>query len=534
MLKEEPPLIRRDDYMIKNGIDVSHHQGNIDFAAVKNSGIDFVIIREGYGTNTDRCFFDNVKKAKAVGLEIFGVYHFCYSLMAKEAKEEAIHCVNNVFDAGLDQNVICFFDFEYDTISKAGGKGVKLGPNECCEFTEAFCEEIKILGYTPGVYANIDFVNNYYNWDLLHRYELWLADYSENPMYGCLLHQYSNKGKIAGIRGNVDLNHLIEKHIEPHVVRSREVVVDVARSWVGKNEKDGSYKEIVDIYNRYQGDLPRGIKMDYSWPWCACTWSALAIGLEYTDVMPIEISCGYLIEEAKKMGCWTENDAYIPAPGDGILYDWDDNGIGDNTGWPDHVGTVEYVNEESGYMTVIEGNYSDAVKRRTISLNGKYIRGFITPKYSQDSKPVDKVSGSEDYQTVAREVIAGMWGNGDARKSALASAGYDPEDVQKIVNSILNTSTKYPAAVTSVESTCYAQCFDRLIAGSYMTTADLHCRNDAGTNKKSLCVFPKNTIVDCYGYFSKHNGDLWYYVVGKVNGVKYTGFCSSKYLKSKY
>lgn len=56
--------------------------------------------------------------------------------------------------------------------------------------------------------------------------------------------------------------------------------------------------------------------------------------------MPMEISCYYLIEAAKKMGCWQENDAYVPSPGDGILYAWQDNGIGDNTGNPDHDCTV--------------------------------------------------------------------------------------------------------------------------------------------------------------------------------------------------
>ena len=139
-------------------------------------------------------------------------------------------------------------------------------------------------------------------------------------------------------------------------MRSRSEVVKLVSSWIGKKEADGSYKEIIDIYNSFTGEFPRGIRMKYGWPWCACTWSALAIALRYTDIMPIEISCRELINRAKEMGCWKENDGYIPSPGDGILYDWDDNGIGDNTGWPDHVGTVDYCNPSAGYMTVIEGN----------------------------------------------------------------------------------------------------------------------------------------------------------------------------------
>lgn len=119
--------------------------------------------------------------------------------------------------------------------------------------------------------------------------------------------------------------------------------------------------------------------MAYGWAWCACTWSALAVALKYTAIMPIEISCYYLIERAKQMGVWEENDAHVPKLGEAVLYDWQDKGVGDNTGTPDHVGTVTYVNQAAGYFVVTEGNYSDSVKKRTVSLNGRYIRGFITP-----------------------------------------------------------------------------------------------------------------------------------------------------------
>lgn len=123
-------------------------------------------------------------------------------------------------------------------------------------------------------------------------------------------------------------------------MRSRQKVVDLVKSWEGKKESNGTHKSIIDIYNGYKGKLPRGIKMKYDWSWCACTWSALAIKLGYTAIMPIEISCGYLIDAAKKLGVWKENDDYIAQPGDAVLYDWDDSGKGDNTGWPDHVGVI--------------------------------------------------------------------------------------------------------------------------------------------------------------------------------------------------
>ena len=329
-------------------------------------------------------------------------------------------------------------------------------------------------------------------------------------------------------------------------MKSRAAVVNLVESWVGKKESDGSFKEIINIYNSAK-KLPRGIKMDYSWAWCAATWSALAIKLGYTDIMPIEMSCGFLIDEAKKMGCWVENDAYTPNAGDACLYDWQDSGKGDNTGWPDHIGTVTYVNPESGYFIVTEGNYSDSVKKRTVSLNGRYIRGFITPKYdcmaSDNDEPVhDYVAGKPNY-TVALEVIAGIWGNGEKRKTNLKLKGYDPVQIQAIVNSILNDSAYKPKddseqnqkqpVEKQVTCTCYATQFLEGLGGYYKTTANLYLRNDAGTNKKALCLIPKGTTVNCYGYYTPFNGYKWLLVEVIVDGTKYTGFCHAGYLEKE-
>lgn len=318
-------------------------------------------------------------------------------------------------------------------------------------------------------------------------------------------------------------------------MRSRSEVIKKASSWLGKKESDGSYKEIIDIYNSFTGPMPRGIKMQYGWPWCACTWSAIAVALGYTDIMPIEISCGELIKRAKEMGCWQENDGYIPSPGDAILYDWDDNGVGDNTGWPDHVGGIEYANEESGYMVAIEGNYGNEVKKRTISINGKYIRGFITPKYTDNSVIYETVETGKDVATVAREVIVGQWGNNPQRKESLEKAGYNYEEVSAKVNEILNGPAKNPApaipASGKVETSCYAKSKDTALAGTYVTTSDLYCRNDAGSNKKALCLIPKGTKVQNFGFYTTFNGVKWLLIQVTVNGIQYTGFSSSKYLK---
>ena len=320
---------------------------------------------------------------------------------------------------------------------------------------------------------------------------------------------------------------------------SRQAVVDLVESWIGKNEADGSYKSIIDIYNSFTGAFPRGTKMAYGWAWCACTLSALAVALKYTAIMPIEISCYYLIERAKQMGVWEENDAHVPKLGEAVLYDWQDNGIGDNTGNPDHVGTVIEVHKESGYMVVEEGNYSNAVKKRTLSINGKFIRGFITPKYDDNTVAAPGLSKGKDTKTIAHEVIVGLWGSGENRKKLLTEYGYNYSEVQNMVNQILNGSAVTPSNTKQdqnqsvskkVVATCSAKQFNKAYAGEYKTTAVLYCRNDAGTNKKALCKIPAGTKVKCYGYYTMANGVKWLYIQFVLDGVQYTGFSSSAYL----
>lgn len=326
----------------------------------------------------------------------------------------------------------------------------------------------------------------------------------------------------------------------PEYLRTK--AVDTINSWVGKKESDGSFKSIIDEYNK-AFPLPRGVKMLYTWPWCAATVSAVAVKLGYTPIMPIEISCYYLIEEAKKRGIWVENDAYVPSVGDYVLYNWADSGVGDNTGTPDHVGMVTYVNKASGYFVVTEGNYSNSVKKRTVSINGRYIRGFITPKYtdSVNSEPTSSLPApGKTVSEIAHEVIAGVWGNGDARKTRLESQGYNYAEIQKKVNEILNGSAPTPPAESTVQPTdskvtasCTAKKFDPKLSGTYATTANLYMRNDAGTNKKALVCMPKDVKVQCYGYYNVDpaTGKNWLYIQVNLNGVQYTGFSSADYLK---
>lgn len=216
----------------------------------------------------------------------------------------------------------------------------------------------------------------------------------------------------------------------------RQKVVRKAESYLGYKESNGSHKKIIDIYNAHK-PLARGYKVKYTDAWCATFGSAIAIELDYTDIIPTECSCDVQIALWKKKGRWQEKDGYVPNEGDYVYYDWDDKGSGNCTGNSEHVGIV--VDVVGDTIKVIEGNKENAVGIRKIRVNGKFIRGYGLPNYAskatKDKSKSKKPTKSVD--AVAKEVIQGKWGNGVERKERLESAGYNYSAVQKKVNEMM-------------------------------------------------------------------------------------------------
>lgn len=436
------------------GIDISYWQGDIDFKKVKMDGdIKFVILREGYRQTQDKKFMDYVFGCRTWGIRIDGVYHFIYLPNDRVPTNSEIgiinakSCLQNVKSAQLTaKECIIWCDLEYDTLTHAKRThGINLSNQDIREITVAFCNEIAKSGYRVGVYTNLDYARNKYGLDFLKNYDLWLADYSGGADLECLYHQYTSEGTVSGISGKVDMNWKMDttdKEETQTMGTTVQKVLEVARSWIGRNEADGSHRYIIDLYNSVK-PLPRGYMVKYTDHWCSTFVSAVAIKAGATDIIPRECGCEKQIELCKRMGIWIEDGNITPRAGDIIFYNWDDN-TQPNTGYADHVGIVESV---GGYtITVIEGNMSERVGRRNIRVGNGNIRGYARPRYSTSSgnTPVQPSTPTKDITTIAREVITGKWGNGDDRKNRLQSAGYDFNAVQNEVNRLLSGAPARP------------------------------------------------------------------------------------------
>lgn len=219
---------------------------------------------------------------------------------------------------------------------------------------------------------------------------------------------------------------------------NRKRIVAVAKSYIGTVGGSSNHSDILHFFNTVK---PQGYTAHKSDPWCAEFVSACAIQTfgkkDAITYFPLSASCPRMIVEAKSKSIWVENDDFVPSPGDFILYDWDDKEPKkENKNSPDHVGIVEKVKD--GVITVIEGNVSDKCKRRTIKVDGKYIRGFATPHYER----IKEKAYHKTDEEIIKEVLSGDWGTGATRKNALIANGYDYINIQKEVTRITKLTEK--------------------------------------------------------------------------------------------
>ena len=188
------------------GIDISKHNGNIDWNAVKNSGVQYVILRCGYRGSAsgvlveDQKFKSNIQGATAAGLKV-GIYFFSQAVNEVEAVEEASMTLSLIKKYRITYPV-------YIDVESANGRADGISKAARTSVINAFCQTIRNSGYTPGLYANKNWLTEKINTGALGGCKIWLAQYVAAPTYGGRyeMWQYSSRGSIAGIKGNVDLN----------------------------------------------------------------------------------------------------------------------------------------------------------------------------------------------------------------------------------------------------------------------------------------------------------------------------------------
>ena len=195
------------------GIDVSFYNGTINWSAVKNAGIDFVIIRvggRGWGTGAlydDSCFYNYLRGAKAAGLKV-GVYFYSTAVNRVEAVQEASLAIDRLGGTAIDFPV--YIDTELSG-EYPDGRSDSLSVAERVEIVQAFCETIRNSGYRPGVYSGEYFLFNNLNYSSVAQYNIWMANYTEDNRLPSTtsrydIWQFTDRGKINGVNGYCDLN----------------------------------------------------------------------------------------------------------------------------------------------------------------------------------------------------------------------------------------------------------------------------------------------------------------------------------------
>lgn len=271
-----------------HGIDVSQHQGSIDWRKVKASGIQFAMLRAGYGASTvDGEFERNARGCMEAGIP-FGVYWFSYAYTPEMARREAEKCISVIREYKV-QYPVCY-DFEYDSVRYARRNGARVTRTLATRLVEAFCGRVEELGYFAMYYSNLDYLERMFAPELRGKYALWYARYASAPgETGIGMWQYRDNGRVDGIRGNVDmdiaykdfarvisgegLNHLKRPESTPdsatpepndvirYVVKKGDTLSAIAKQHGVTLQRLISYNHITDPDRIYPGeviDIPHG------------------------------------------------------------------------------------------------------------------------------------------------------------------------------------------------------------------------------------------------------------------------------------
>lgn len=232
------------------GIDISCWQDKVNYLELKAQGIDFAIIRCGFGKNIsqkDSKFEDHYAGLKYAGIKI-GAYLYSYASTIEGAKAEAKNCLEFIKNKEFDLPI--FYDLED---AKTTGNASK---QTITEMAKIFCEEIIKAGYQAGVYANLNWFTNKINVKELEKYNIWLAQWGiekHTADFKVDIWQYTSKGKIQGINGNVDLDISYTQYGDK-VVNNSKSIEDLAKEVIEGKYGNGEERKqkLGNLYNKVQ------------------------------------------------------------------------------------------------------------------------------------------------------------------------------------------------------------------------------------------------------------------------------------------
>lgn len=408
---------------MQKGIDVSTWQGAIDWPKVKASGVEFAMIRLGYGNSTgdsckvDKYYTKNVEGALEAGVDV-GVYFYSYALNAGAAAKEAAFVLKQLkpYKGRL------LYPVAYDLEDPSQRD---LGRTVLTAMVVAFMETIEDGGYYAAFYSNTDWCKNRLNMADLTAYDLWLAQWAAKPTdaFKFGIWQSSSNGSVPGITGRVDMDTAYKDY--PTIIKraglngykapttapetpqevpsaptgtgTRQNIIAVAVAQLGAAEPTGDDK-YIQWYNK---NVLKTWSLALDSAWCAMwvSWVCAAAGVPADAVKPY-CGCTTGMQWFKAEGVWQAAAAYggkyTPQPGDLVFFSDKKDAASSS-----HTGVVEYA--EGNTLHTIEGNTSNACKRRTYDLTDHYIIGYAVPKY-EDSKEAIEMS-KEELVALIRQII---------------------------------------------------------------------------------------------------------------------------------
>lgn len=237
------------------GIDVSQYQQNIDFKKVKASGVDFVIIRAGFGkyaNQKDPYFERHYKAAKAAGLKV-GAYWYSYAASVEDAKAEAQTCINAIKGKTFEYPI--YFDLE-ERSQFAKGRAF------CNSLVKTFCNALEHAGYWAGLYISRSPLQQYISAYVAKRYALWVAEYGSRCNYGGTygMWQYTSSGKVSGISGNVDMDIC---YVDYHAKIKAAGLNGFKKTTSSTTKPSASHAKKTVTYTVKRGDTLSGIARRY-------------------------------------------------------------------------------------------------------------------------------------------------------------------------------------------------------------------------------------------------------------------------------